>query len=466
MPSSPIGRVLGFGGIAMRMLTGTVVDATKRIWGGDDTANIASTLTPTASHSLSTDAPNSSTSSAPPSPVSRFLSPANTERLAEGLCRMRGAALKIGQMLSIQDDALLPPPLAAVLARVRDSADMMPQHQLRSVLSSEWGDNWEAKLDRFDEQPIAAASIGQVHRGSVRGVGEIVVKVQYPGVADSIESDVENVRRLINWFNIAPKGLYLDKTMDAAKEELSAECDYRTEAANQTKFRELLRSSVLHPRVTVPAVVETLCTRQVLVSEWVEGVPIDRLEALPQAIRDRLCRDLVQLCLLELFVWRFMQTDPNWSNFLYDTAAGTLHLVDFGACIAYRKQFIDDYLRMVYACAERDSAGVIEYSRRLGFITGEESREMLNAHVAAALIIGEPFSAQYAAGYDFAAMNMSGRVSELARVMVRLRLTAPPKESYTLHRKLSGCFLTCKKLHAHVSLRDTFMEVYRQYRFS
>ena len=454
------------------MLTGTVVDATKRIWGGDDTANIASTLTPAASHSLSADAPNSSSSAAAtPSAVSRFLSPANTERLAEGLCRMRGAALKIGQMLSIQDDALLPPSLAAVLARVRDSADMMPEHQLRSVLSTEWGDDWQTKLDRFDEQPIAAASIGQVHRGSVRGVGEVVVKVQYPGVADSIESDVENVRRLINWFNVVPKGLYLDKTMDAAKEELGAECDYQIEAANQTQFRQLLRSSPLHPRVSVPGVVEQLCTRQVLVSEWVAGVPIDRLTDLPQVERDRICRDLVQLCLLELFVWRFMQTDPNWSNFLYDTAGssssgGTLHLVDFGACRTYSKSFIDDYLRMVYACAERDRPAVIEYSRRLGFITGEESREMLNAHVAAALIIGEPFSSQYAtSGYGFAAMNMSGRVSELARVMVRLRLTAPPKESYTLHRKLSGCFLTCKKLHANVSLRDMFMDVYRQYQF-
>ena len=451
------------------MLTGTVVDATKRIWTGDDnsTANPTTSPTPTTPQSPSADAANQSA-------VSRFLSPANTERLAEGLCRMRGAALKIGQMLSIQDDALLPPPLAAILARVRDSADMMPQHQLHAVLRAEWGDDWSTKLQRFDEQPIAAASIGQVHRGSVRGVGEVVVKVQYPGVADSIESDVENVRRLINWFNIAPKGLYLDKTMDAAKEELSAECDYRSEAVNQTRFRQLLRASPLHPRVGVPAVVEALCTRQVLVSEWVSGVPIDRLVSLPQSTRDALCRDLVQLCLLELFVWRFMQTDPNWSNFLYDhtaanttaaTTAGTLHLVDFGACIEYRKPFIDDYLRMVHACAERDRSAVVEYSRRLGFITGEESREMLNAHVAAALIIGEPFSAAYGGGYDFAAMNMSGRVSDLARVMVRLRLTAPPKESYTLHRKLSGCFLTCKKLQANVSLRDMFMTVYRQYQF-
>ena len=225
--------------------------------------------------------------------------------------------------------------------------------------------------------------------------------------------------------------------------------------------------------MSVPAVVPELCTRQVLVSEWVNGVPVDQLTALPQATRDALCRDLVQLCLHELFVWRFMQTDPNWSNFLYDATAatsatsGTLHLVDFGACREYSKKFIDDYLRMVHACAQRDCDGVVEYSRRLGFITGDESREMLNAHVEAALIIGEPFSERYAGGggYDFGVMNMSGRVSELARVMVRLRLTAPPKESYTLHRKLSGCFLTCKKLNAKVSLRDMFLDIYQQYQF-
>ena len=217
--------------------------------------------------------------------------------------------------------------------------------------------------------------------------------------------------------------------------------------------------------MSVPAVVESLCTRQVLVSEWVDGAPIDRLGALPQATRDALCRDLVHLCLLELFSWRCMQTDPNWSNFLYSPRSGALHLVDFGACVAYRQSFLDDYLRMVHACAEGDRAAVVEHSRRLGFVTGDESREMMNAHVAAALIIGEPFSARYAAGYDFAAMNMSGRVSELARVMVRLRLTAPPKESYTLHRKLSGAFLTCKKLRANIALRDLFLDVYRQYKF-
>ena len=462
----------------MRMLGGTVVDATKRIWGGDDTANIAFSMTPTASQSLSADAANPSTPSAAgaasSSAVSRFLSPANTERLAEGLCRMRGAALKIGQMLSIQDDALLPPALAAVLARVRDSADIMPQHQLTTVLAAEWGDDWQSKLTRFDTQPIAAASIGQVHRGSYAGVGEVVVKVQYPGVADSIESDVENVRRLINWFGIVPKGLYLDKTMDAAKEELSAECDYRTEATNQHNFRSLLINSSLHPRVSVPAVVDSICTRQVLVSEWVDGVPIDQLIGLSQSERNRLCSDMVELCLNELFVWRYMQTDPNWSNFLYDSknGSGVLNLIDFGACRSYDKKFIDNYLRMVYACAERDREGVIEWSKKLGFITGEESREMLNAHVAAAFIIGEPFSAQYGSGsggggggYEFGVMNMSGRVSELARVMVRLRLTAPPKESYTLHRKLSGCFLTCKKLNANLALRDMFMDIYRGYQF-
>jgi aarF domain-containing kinase len=100
------------------------------------------------------------------------------------------------------------------------------------------------------------------------------------------------------------------------------------------------------------------------------------------------------LCLNELFVYRFMQTDPNWSNFLYDTNTGVINLVDFGASREYSKTFVDEYLRMVIACARRDRDAVIQHSITLGFLTGDESREMINAHVEAAFIVGEPFASK------------------------------------------------------------------------
>ena len=521
MPSTPLGRLMGFGGIAVRMVTGSLLDGAKSMLGGGqnredskgelrgntqgetavESASVGATLTPateqarrsssSSSSTSSTSAqPASSADSTPPaataaaaspessaaasssssSGLSRFMSAANTERLAEGLCRMRGAALKVGQMLSIQDDSLLPPQLQQVLNRVRDSADVMPRAQLERTLTAELGEGWEARMRSFDWTPIAAASIGQVHRG-VDGEGrEVVMKVQYPGVAESIHSDVNNVRTLIRLFNVLPAGLYIDQTMQAAKEELTVECDYINEADSQAQFRRLIDQSPLHTRVHVPQVVPELSTRRVLTSEYVTGVPIDRVarggrDELGQATRDELCLRLLQLCLLEVFDFRFMQTDPNWSNFLYERDTGVLHCIDFGASREYDKAFVDEYMRMVHACAERDREGVLDASLKLAFLTGDESRQMLDAHVDAAFIVGEPFSQQYAQGYDFARMDMGRRVSELARVMVKLRLTAPPKDSYTLHRKLSGAFLTCRKLEANIPCRQLFLDMYERYSF-
>ena len=509
VPSTPLGRLMGFGGIAMRMVTGRLVDGAKEFLGGTEErsgkvdvkgrtqgetpvrgANVAATVTAASGEALRSDSskpPSSTDSSAAassasvstpeaaaaqsaPSGLSRFMSPANTERLAEGLCRMRGAALKVGQMLSIQDDSLLPPQLQQVLNRVRDSADVMPRAQLERTLTAELGEGWETRMQSFDWTPIAAASIGQVHRG-VDGEGRaVVMKVQYPGVADSIHSDVNNVRTLIRLFNVLPAGLYIDQTMQAAKEELSVECDYENEAESQVKFCQLIDASPLQGRVRVPTVVPSLSTKRVLTSEYVKGVAIDRVardgtSALGQAERDELCLRLLHLCLLEVFDFRFMQTDPNWSNFLYDPDVGVLHCIDFGASREYDKAFVDEYMRMVHSCAERDREAMLDASLKLGFLNGDESRAMLDAHVEAGFIVGEPFSRQYEAAYDFARMDMGKRVSDLARVMVKLRLTAPPKDSYTLHRKLSGAFLTCKKLEANIACRKLFMDVYNSYTF-
>ncbi|CAH1434219.1 unnamed protein product [Lactuca virosa] len=315
--------------------------------------------------------------------------------------------------------------ILAALDIVRQGADIMPRSQLNQVLESELGPNWSSKLKSFDYEPLAAASIGQVHKAVTKDGLQLAMKIQYPGVSDSIESDIDNVKLLLDYTNLIPENLYLDRAMKVAKEELSRECDYELESSNQKTFRRLL-SNV--QGFYVPLVVDELSSKKVLATELVHGIPIDKVAVLDQETRNNVGKKLLELTLMELFVFRFMQTDPNWSNFLYDEATQSINLIDFGAARNYPKRFVDDYLRMVVACANCDREGVIEMSQRLGFLTGQESEIMLEAHVQAAFVVGLPFAENHPGGYDFRANNITQSLSNIGGTMLRHRLTPPPDE--------------------------------------
>lgn len=436
VPSTPFSRALGFAGLGAGLAWGTVQESVKRLAYG----------TPTSQGNQTT--------------LSPFLSDKNAERLALALCRMRGAALKIGQMLSIQDESLVPAPILAALEIVRQGADVMPKSQLNQVLNAELGSDWSSNLHSFDYEPLAAASIGQVHRAVMKDGLQVAMKIQYPGVADSIDSDIENVKLLLNYTNLIPEGLYLDRAIKVAKEELSRECDYKLEAENQKRFRDLLAGS---EGFYVPIVRDDILSKRVLTTELVHGIPIDKVALLDQETRNYIGKKLLELTLRELFEFRFMQTDPNWGNFLYNEATKTINLIDFGAARDFPISFVDDYLRMVLACANGDNDGVIEMSKRLGFLTGMESDVMLDAHVQAGFIVGLPFSKP--GPYDFRSTNITQSISHLGATMLKHRLTPPPDEAYSLHRKLSGAFLACIKIGAVVPCRELLLDMYKHHKF-
>ena len=136
-----------------------------------------------------------------------MLTPANGDRLAKRLAEMRGAAMKVGQRLSMDSGEVLPPELSAVLARLREDAHAMPLGQVAEVLNAAWGKGWQKQFQRFVFKPIAAASIGQVHEAQLKDGRRLAVKLQYPGIRESIDADVDNVATLLNTFRILPQGL-------------------------------------------------------------------------------------------------------------------------------------------------------------------------------------------------------------------------------------------------------------------
>ncbi|CAM9350882.1 unnamed protein product [Ectocarpus sp. 8 AP-2014] len=369
-------------------------------------------------------------------------------------------------MLSIQDESVIPPSLAKALDRVRQGADVMPLKQLHGQLEKNLGMNWRSKLAAFDETPIAAASIGQVHRAKLPDGTEVAMKIQYPGVADSVESDLKNLQRLVQLTNILPPGLYIEEIIRVAREELGEECDYEKEAANQERFKKLVESDEsLRKWVSVPTVVHELVSKEVLTTHLAPGVPVDQVLPMPQEVRNHVARLMLRCTINELFDWRFMQTDPNWGNFLFDRETGKMSLIDFGACREYRKGFVDDYLRLVWSAANQDEEEIMRVSQELKFLTGDETQTMMKAHLQAGLVVGEPFIDRDGEAFDFHGSNITARLSQHGDTFMKHRLTPPPKEAYSLHRKLAGAFLMNIKLKAVIPCRGILEDVHDRYTY-
>lgn len=185
VPSSRIGRMASFGSLFAGLGIGTVNELTKGALGLGGSTDVKSAL----------------------------FSSKNAERIVDTLCRVRGAALKLGQILSIQDSTIVSPQLVKAFDRVRQAADYMPDWQVEKVMKSEFGSDWSSKFDRFDVKPFAAASIGQVHRALLHDGTEVAVKIQYPGVAKSIESDIDNLVGMLKLWNVFPAGIFIDNVV-------------------------------------------------------------------------------------------------------------------------------------------------------------------------------------------------------------------------------------------------------------
>ena len=384
-----------------------------------------------------------------PSPADLLLTPANAGRLADRLAEMRGAAMKVGQLLSMEAGEFLPPELTGVLAVLREQAHAMPLGQVATVLKRAWGDEWSTRFRRFSFTPLAAASIGQVHEAETRDGRRLAIKIQYPGVRTSIDSDIDNVATLLRLFRILPEGLDIEPLLAEAKRQLHEEADYLGEARHIRDYASRLGDD---PAFQVPDVDDDLTTAEVLAMSFVNGEPIETLADAPQASRDLVATRLWDLVLREFFDWGLVQTDPNFANYRYDAASGRIGLLDFGATRPYASGWIRAFRRLLRAALVGDRPATGAAATDVGYLAPGDDGAYRDAVGQLIYLAAEP--ARTVGPFDFGATDIARRVSEQ---VLTLRLDhrygrLPPPEVLFLHRKLGGMYLLSQRLHARVDL--------------
>lgn len=382
-----------------------------------------------------------------------LLTPANAQRVAVQLSQLRGAAMKVGQLLSMDAGDLLPGELSDVLSRLRSDAHPMPMSQLVAVLQESWGKGWEGRFERFSFTPLAAASIGQVHAAQGIDGQRLAIKVQYPGVRESISSDVDNVATLLRMSGLLPHGMDVAPLLQEAKLQLQNEADYLIEAMHLQHFHQLLADS---PDFLVPRGYAALSTPNILVMSFADGVALESLEHAPQAERDRIITLLFGLLLREVFEFQCVQTDPNFANYRYQQDTGKIVLLDFGATRLYSRNSTEAFRKLLVAGLREDRAAITEAALEVGYFqhqTLPKHRLLLTDLICQAC---EPLRHQGA--YDFAMSDLAARLRDAGWQLGADRdfWHTPPMDVLFLHRKVAGLYLLAAKLRARVNVECLF----------
>lgn len=296
---------------------------------------------------------------------------ATVDALVDQLAVMRGAAMKAGQVLSTIEFPGLEPDQAAYLqgrlASLRDNVAPVGWGRMRRVIESEWGQPAGRVLAEIDTEPAAAASIGQVYRGRTRDGTAVAIKVQYPGIAEAVESDMRNLRLLSPMLRKLIPGVEVKALLGELGERIAEECDYELEASNHRRLARYWRG---HPFVLVPAVDGSLCGRRVLVTEWVDGMGFEEVSDQPDDVRDRYAEILYRFFYGTITGLDLVLGDPHPGNYLL-CADGRVGFFDFGML----RRLPADYLRregdVARAIRDSDTQLMLATLRDLGYLPGD-----------------------------------------------------------------------------------------------
>ncbi len=379
------------------------------------------------------------------------LTPNNVKQLAAKLSTMRGAAMKLGQLLSMDGGDLLPDELNQLLIRLQENATQMPHKQLIKELKINWGELWLDHFAHFDLTPFACASIGQVHLAHDDTGAKLAVKVQYPGICKSIDGDIANLGTLIKLTGLIPSEINLNDLLEQARLQLTIEADYQKEASFISLFSDRLDSSIF----TLPTV-HSLSNRSILVMSFVEGEPIDQLHHLAQHERDNIIYKLFELFFEELFKLKVMQTDPNFANYRYCIKTQKIGLLDFGATREITHEISQGYRFLLSSLANKDVEGAIDAAKQIGFFQSDISDEYKRKIIEIFTLCAYPLYTNEE--YDFKKSDIVSRLQAHTASIKKFQEQwhTPPVDALFIHRKIAGLYLLAKKLNASVNVHTLF----------
>jgi predicted unusual protein kinase regulating ubiquinone biosynthesis (AarF/ABC1/UbiB family) len=296
--------------------------------------------------------------------------------LVKVLGGMRGAAMKVGQTLSAVDLGLVPeefrPEFQAILAELQHGADPVSFDAVRKVVEADLGEKLGSAFADFEREPIASASIGQVHRAETHDGRAVAVKVQYPGIAEAIHSDMRNLGLGLKMLNVVAPGIDTGAIADEIRERISEELDYELEASNQ---RAMARAYRGHPFVLVPDVVTDLCRERVIVNDFVDGARFAEMrESASQPEKDRIGEILVRFYINGPLRHRLLNGDPHPGNALF-LADGRVAFLDFGFFKRLGEAEVAQLLASTRAVYEGDGAKLLAVVAELGALPPDPALE-------------------------------------------------------------------------------------------
>lgn len=378
-----------------------------------------------------------------------------TQYVVEELGKLKGSVVKIGQVMATYGQHILPEEISEALHALEEQTAAVEWPVIEQVLLEQLGEDRFAQLD-IEQDPIGAASLGQVHRAVHRGDGrQICLKVQYPGVAEAVDSDLDAVVQILRWARLINIGKDFQSWLEEVREMLHREIDYGLEAITTNRFRALL---VEDDRFVVPEVYFDFSSPQVLALSYESGYSVSdsKVAQLPQHRRDNLGRNFLDLFLKEVFVWEELQTDPNFGNYrirpaLEEDGMDKIVLLDFGAVQAYPDSFISPVKAMVSGAYQRDITKICTGAVALNMMRDDYPDEVHESFAQLCIALVEPMNYEPEALPE-GALNEQGvyrwqhsqlpkRVAkQAAKSAFSKYFAAPPKEFTFLSRKLLGVF--------------------------